>query len=155
MYQITFLQRNHWRGASINRKWVYIFIIYLLIGDLARGQELNQDSGKSLTDRQFPKSRLTALLETRAGFQLTKAQFQKLEIYAKPEWEVQISPGLRFKAIGRVYLDPIDKLEPGKPQQHEVSRPTRRALIGDVLEVELRELYFDFKIKSQVTFNVF
>ena len=65
MYQITFLQRNHWRGVSINRKWVYIFIIYLLIGDLARGQELNQDSGKSLTDHQFPKSRLTALLETR------------------------------------------------------------------------------------------
>jgi hypothetical protein len=152
MYQTTYLQRNHWRGASINRKWICFFIINLLICDLARGQDSQpgnlNDSGQVGTGQQFPKSRWSALLETRAGYQFTKAQFQKLEIYAKPEWEAQLSPKLRFKAIGRIYLDPIDKLEPGKPRQLEVSRPTRRGLIGDILEVELRELYFDLKIKN-------
>lgn len=146
MFQTTFLQKSHWREASINRKWIYLLLINILVCNLVKAQDADSVSGA--TGHQYPKSRLTALLETRAGYQYTGSQFQKLELYAKPEWEVQLSPGLRFKAIGRVYFDPIDKLEPGKPQQPEVSPPTRRGLIGDLLEVELREFFFDLKLKN-------
>jgi hypothetical protein len=152
MYRITYSRKNHWRGASTNLKSIYFLVIYLMAYGLAMGQDTQpepvNDSLQAVTGREFPKSRLTALLEMRTGFGITKGQFQKLEFYAKPEWELQLSPGFRFKAIGRVYVDPMDRLEPGKPQQTEVSPPTRRGLIGNVLEVELRELYFDLKIKN-------
>ncbi len=131
-----------------NKKWISVVVAGLFICMEATGQELPVDSVQTVAEGRFPASILTAVLEMRGGFQFKKPGFQKLEIYGKPEWEVQLSKNWRFKAIGRIYIDPIDKLEPGKPRQSEVSQSSRRGIIGDVLEVELRELYFDIKIKN-------
>jgi hypothetical protein len=152
MYLITYLRKNLWRGASTDKRRVFFLSMFLVIGILVRSQDLPTgnytDSVQEQEDDPFPTSRLTALFEMRTGYQFRRSQFQKLEVYVKPEWEVQLSKNLRFKAIGRVYLDPIDKLEPGRPQQDEVSQPSRRGIIGDVLEIELREFYYDLKIKN-------
>jgi hypothetical protein len=152
MYLITYLRKNLWRGVSTDKRRAFILSMSLLMGILAKSQDLPPgnytDSVQEQEGDQYPVSRLTALFEIRTGYQLKKTQFQKLEIYGKPEWEVQLSKNLRFKAIGRIYIDPIDKLEPGEPQQDEVSPSTRRGIIGDVLEIELRELYYDLKIKN-------
>jgi hypothetical protein len=152
MYQIIYLRKNLWSVASTNKGRIFFLCLSLLLYVPANSQELpsapNVDSVQVEEGDRFPKSRFTALLEMRAGYPLKKSGFQKLEIYGKPEWEIQLSNTLRFKAIGRIYIDPVDKLEPGKPHQMEVSRATRRGFIGDVLEVELRELYFDLTIKN-------
>jgi hypothetical protein len=151
MYLITYLRKNLWKGVSTDMKLILFLSMSLLMGILAKSQdslvENLSDSVQEQEDDEFPISRLTALFELRTGIRLKKTQFQKLEFYVKPEWEVQLSKNLRFKAIGRIYVDPIDKLEPGRPQQDEVSQSSRRGIIGDVLEIELRELYYDLKIK--------
>lgn len=152
MYLIMYLQKNLWRGASTDNRSAFILSLFLLISVLAKSQDFPAanypDSVQDQEGDQFPMTRLTAVFEMRTAYQLKNPQFQKLELYGKPEWEVQLSKNLRFKAIGRIYIDPVDKLEPGKPQQYEVSPSTRRGIIGDVLEIELRELYYDLKIKN-------
>ena len=94
------------------------------------------------------KARLTAILEMRTAYQLKGNKFQKIELYGRPELDIPLSHNMRIKAIGRIYAEVLDNLEPGKPSQAEVSRFSRRAFAGKALEMELRELYYDWKIKN-------
>ena len=53
----------------------------------------------------------------------------------------EIAAGWRIAGIGRLFVDPDDRSEPGAPDQDTRSDWTRRLLIGDHAEAELRELY--------------
>ena len=51
------------------------------------------------------------------------------------------SETVRFFLSTRIRIDPVDKLEPGRPAQEMRSDINKRLLIGDSMEVELREAY--------------
>jgi hypothetical protein len=99
--------------------------------------------------RRWPKSyRLTAIIESRSALEFKSGTLQKTELIVRPELEMSLSKNLRLVSVGRLYSELSDKLEPGKPEQTEVSNVSRRALIGDRTEMELREFYLDWKIKK-------
>ena len=62
-----------------------------------------------------------------------------------PEFNVDLSALGDLTAIGRLRLDPVDKLEPGRPEgSNDVRSPaSQRLLIGDPTDAELREFYLD------------
>ena len=66
---------------------------------------------------------------------------QKLDINVihKEKWPLSDSTDL--VAIGRLHFDAYDNLEPGKPGQQEVAPISRRIILGDHADVELREFY--------------
>jgi hypothetical protein len=134
---MKYLQKRPWKEAP-TKIAVLIFCFIALVPNMGRAQE---DSVQNSMH-----SRLAVIFDMRTAYQFSNKGIQKIEWFAKPEWEVQFSKNLRFKIVGRVYIDAMNKLEPGKPQQVEVSRFSRRGLIGDVLEIELRECYYDLKI---------
>ncbi len=53
---------------------------------------------------------------------------------------------LTLVGIARLQVDFADKLEPGQPNQHNRWPASRRLLLGDEGEIELRELYADMTI---------
>ena len=53
---------------------------------------------------------------------------------------------LTLVGIARLQVDFADALEPGQPNQHNRWSPSRRLLLGDEGEFELRELYADMAI---------
>ena len=81
-------------------------------------------------------------LETRSG------QTQKLDWVLEPSFQVEFPGQIRLTALGRFRVDLIDSLEPGQPSQLSVARSTRRLLIGDPGELELRELYLDIPVRD-------
>lgn len=66
---------------------------------------------------------------------------QKMELRIEPELEAEAPYSWDLKFIGRLRVDALDKLEPGRPDQGEISSYSRRLMIGDRADLELRELY--------------
>jgi hypothetical protein len=83
----------------------------------------------------------TARVEWALG--LSDAESQKLELVVEPELELALPAGLELTAVVRARADAFDELEPGAPTQHERSVLSRRALVGDRADLELRELYVE------------
>lgn len=54
--------------------------------------------------------------------------------------------GWSVTAVARVRADTEDRLEPGRPDQHERSTYNRRWILNDTADAELRELYVDGRI---------
>ncbi len=77
------------------------------------------------------------------GIETTTGDSQKFEIQIEPEFNITLKDNLDLTIIGRIKADAIDDLEPGRPNQGEIAWPSRRVLIGDPLELELREFYFE------------
>jgi hypothetical protein len=86
----------------------------------------------------------TARVEWALG--LSDAESQKLELVFEPELEVELPAGLDLTAVARARADAFDVLEPGAPTQHERSVLSRRWLVGDRADLELRELYVEGEI---------
>ncbi|HET6304510.1 MAG TPA: DUF1302 family protein [Myxococcota bacterium] len=80
------------------------------------------------------------------AFGLSDAESQKLELVLEPELELELPAGLDLTAVGRLRADAFDELEPGAPTQHERSVISRRALVGDRVDLELRELYVEGEV---------
>ncbi len=68
---------------------------------------------------------------------------QQAELIFQPSLEIDLSEDVRLTAIGRLRTDAVDELEPGDPTPREVSRLSRRGLIGNQTDIELRELYVE------------
>ena len=82
------------------------------------------------------------------GFQ--NGQLQKAEIIFKPEVKYQLHKNVKLVGIGRWYLEATDHLEPGWPNQEAyISALSRRQLLGDRMELELREFYVQARIKKK------
>ena len=80
-------------------------------------------------------------LESATG--TSRGQIQKLEALFEPQIELDIGEDLQVTATGRLRADPLDEIEPGDPSRSTSSDISRRALIGDSLDLELREFYFE------------
>ena len=90
----------------------------------------------------------SALLEWESSFAFEDSDMQKTELIFKPELNIDLNKNVRWVIIGRLYSELTDQLEPGKPDQSEVSDLSRRWIIGNRLEAEMRECYVDIKIKK-------
>ena len=85
------------------------------------------------------------LLESETALGVKRGNLQKWDLIFKPELVVSFSNGLRVTARGRIRLDPVDRLEPGRPRGQRAFRSmlSRRLMIGRVTDAELREFYLD------------
>lgn len=90
----------------------------------------------------------TALLEWESAYALKGRKLQKTEFILKPELNIDLSKNVRWVILGRFYSELTDNLEPARPGQEEVSDFSRRWIINRRLEAELREFYFDIRIKK-------
>src|SRR5688572_9140741 len=99
---MKYLQKRPWKEAP-TKIAVLIFCFIALVLNMGRAQE------DSVQDSMH--SRLAVIFDMRTAYQFSNKGIQKIEWFAKPEWEVQFSKNLRFKIVGRVYIDAMNKLE--------------------------------------------
>ena len=68
---------------------------------------------------------------------------EKLEMILQPELNANLFDNISFTGIFRIRADMNDNLEPGKQAQSSISPLSRRILISENVDAELREFYFD------------
>ncbi len=85
---------------------------------------------------------------SQTAYRWNNNSFQKSEWTLMPEITYVISKKLRFHVKGRFYTEFTDNLEPNKPQTEEVSKLSKRYLIGKKSEWEFRELYADLDLDN-------
>ena len=90
------------------------------------------------------KVRVNTVLELETAYGFEESNLQKTELIIKLEVKYSVSRKIRFTALGRIYSELNDNLEPGKPDQSTVSAFSGRLFLGDRIEFELREIYMDW-----------
>ena len=119
----------------------------ILLGALlASGWHTLAKPGGASADDWSDRISLTALAEARVAISTLDAGLQLSELILTPELNIDVSDRWRLTAIGRGRIDISDKLEPGEPTQDNRAHLSRRALIGDETDFELREFYLDGEI---------
>ena len=94
-------------------------------------------------DRLGQRIETTALVGVKSAVGTGSGRSQKLELLFEPEFEMEMVHGMDLTAIGRARGDVFDELEPGDPSQDEVSNLSRRLIMRDRLDLELRELFVE------------
>lgn len=112
----------------------------LMVCIVAGGQE--DDPRESWRDRIS----FSGTVDAEWALETTTGDTQKFELQIQPEWNVRLIDNLDLTVIARIKLDAIDDLEPGRPNQGEIAWPSRRVLVGDPLELELREFYIETSV---------
>ena len=84
---------------------------------------------------------VTGKAQTESAVSTRDGSAQKIELSFQPEVEISLPSDFRLTAIGRFRGDIRDRLEPGDPKQDSTSPLSRRLLIGDHADLELREAY--------------
>ncbi|MBK8956807.1 MAG: hypothetical protein IPM34_14815 [Saprospiraceae bacterium] len=112
------------------------------------GLNVVAQSDSTAKKKWLKETRLTALIDSRTAFEFNNSKFSKSELIIRPELEMPFSKNIRLFASARAYSEWLDILEPNEPTQDEISDYSKRYLIGDRLEFELREFYIDWKIKK-------
>lgn len=89
-----------------------------------------------------------AALSSELALNLSDDGLQKFDFTFEPEATFDLNDDIRITTIGRIRFDPVDKLEPGRPDGQEAFRSvlSRRGFIGKVGDVELREFYADASV---------
>ncbi|MDN5941156.1 MAG: hypothetical protein L0H94_04650 [Nitrospira sp.] len=90
--------------------------------------------------------RVSAILESEGAYGIARDRANKLEFLIDPQLEYRFSEDTRFTAIARLYAEGFDHLEPGQPGQREIASNSRRLLLGDRTDMELRELYLSTQL---------
>jgi hypothetical protein len=124
-------------------KLIYATVFLFLFGFSVKAQN---DSIAPKKEKYISDTRFTMLVDARTAIEFKTGTVQKGEFFVRPELDVPLAKNFRIKAIGRVYAEVMDNLEPGKPTQGTVSDFSKRVFMGDRMEAELREFYFDWKI---------
>lgn len=88
------------------------------------------------------------MLEQEWMIETDKGHTQKLETLVHPNIEANLPFDVDFTAITRIRFDAVDNLEHGNPTQGEISPESRRGIVGDRLEFELREFFFEKTINT-------
>jgi hypothetical protein len=70
---------------------------------------------------------------------------QAVRLQGLAEADVALGAGARLRGALRLESDASDRLEPGRPDQHNRSQATRRWLVDDDSLAELEELYVDVR----------
>ena len=102
---------------------------------LAEGKSENTKPGL-LSNHRF-----SAVLESEAAYGIARDRANKMELQLDPQWEYRWREDTRIIGIARLYTEGFDHLEPGRPSQAEVASNSRRVLLGDRSDIELREFY--------------
>jgi hypothetical protein len=108
-----------------------------LIAASALAEGIQEDTRMGLLSNH----RFSAVLESEAAYGITRDRADKLEFSLDPQWEYRWSDDTRITGIARLYAEGFDHLEPGRPSQGEVASNSRRLLLGDRTDIELREFY--------------
>lgn len=96
--------------------------------------------------------RFSAVLESEGAYGIARDGANKLEFLIDPQLEYRFSEETRFTAIARLYAEGFDHLEPGQPGQREIASNSRRLLLGDRADMELREFYLSTQLgKAHLT----
>lgn len=87
---------------------------------------------------------ISTTLETRYAFGTQSGNSQSAELEIRPVWELALSDRWSFQGGARLRTDAFDRLETRRPNQDVIDPLTRRGLIGQTTEVELREAFFQY-----------
>jgi hypothetical protein len=87
---------------------------------------------------------LTLGLET--SFNTGNARRQKMQLQLEPKVEIELPSSSRLTFSLRGRFDTIDDIEPGQPSQENESRISRRLILGDTGDLEIRELNIQTQI---------
>lgn len=92
---------------------------------------------------QTPEWRGTVEIET--AINLDDGNTQKLDLVFEPELTATLGDWGDITLIGRLRADPIDNIEPGRPEVRDDARSSfsRRGFVGTAIDAELREAYLD------------
>lgn len=102
-------------------------------------EEAPQGFFSELRDRTY----VSGTLEIEGAYQTHERNLQKVELILQPTFEIELPAETDLTIIPRFRFDTVDRLEPGVPDQREISGPTRSLYLGDRAELELREFYFE------------
>lgn len=88
-------------------------------------------------------------LQTQIGFASALergGELQKNELLIEPRFDVRFSATTRLTGKVLLRADFADNLEPGQPSNDVRSLVSSRMMLGDYVDVELRELFVDFEL---------
>lgn len=88
----------------------------------------------------------TRLRETFA-LEFDHARVEKIETEVQPRLEIMLPADFELTAIVRTRFDAMDRIEPGRPNQSTYWPASRRLLLGEDGEIELREFYVERAFK--------
>ena len=123
-----------------------ILPILLLNTTLAVAQQEVEEESKGFIDRLKERSYVSGTLEVEGAIGTNDGDFQKFDVQLQPEFEITLSENVDLTIIPRLRLELIDELEPGHPDQDELSEISRRLYLGDNVQFEMRELYVETTI---------
>ena len=86
---------------------------------------------------------ISGTIVTESAITFDKMDSEKLEMILQPELNANLFDNISFTGIFRIRADMNDNLEPGKQAQSSISPLSRRILISENVDAELREFYFD------------
>jgi len=122
--------------------------IILVLALLGVGVNLNGQDPVVAKKSWWDRTTVNTIMELRSAYEFHDSVIQKLEFLVTPEVEIPFNKKIRLVAIGRLYVETTDKLEPGEPEQTAISQFSKRLSIGKYAELELREFYLDWKINK-------
>ena len=110
--------------------------------------DVEQSSNSSLFSKIINSIETSVLIEEELVIETDEGHVQKLETLIHPEIEAGLPLDIDFTVIGRFRYDAVDNLEHGDSSQPEISPISRRGIVGDRVEFELREFYFERAINN-------
>ena len=113
-----------------------------------RYHNVEQVSKNKLIDNILANLETSITIEEEWIIETKEGHTQKLETLIHPEIELKLPFGFDLTSIASFRLDAVDNLEHGDSAQSEISPMSRRGIIGDRMEFELREFYFEKYINN-------
>ena len=99
------------------------------------------EDAETLAQRLRERVEVSALVETEWALGTDRGDTQKAAVQIDPELKVALPWKMSLTTLGRARGDIVNELEPGAPRQRETSELSRRLMVGDRADLELRELY--------------
>lgn len=118
------------------RRWIAAIAVLLVAMNTGA---VGQDKQSGFLDR-FDAD---VVVDVRTAFETNDADFQSGELRFQTELDVRLWRNTELRTITRFRADAFDKLEAGVPSQAAIAPMTRRAIIGDRSDFELREFYLE------------
>lgn len=85
----------------------------------------------------------SGIVTTEYGYGIDSGDTEKIQSQVVPELNLYLPKDLELTAILRLRAEGEDAIEPGQPSQAERSDFSKRVILGDHAELELREFYVD------------
>ena len=116
-----------------------LFFALMAAGFADAAEEAGDPQKTPLSERL----RFSGSLEAEWALGLKDGGSQKLEAQFQARMTVDLPRDMRWTTIVRVRTDLCDRLEPGNPGEPEITASSRRLLLGDRVDAELRECFME------------